>query len=172
MTLAKDGQELEIKWMPGSEYAQAVGKRDAELDDLGTASAADGEARLFRYRGTSDYVALWLRGDYLVEARGLASDTDAFKAVLASLHEVDVDTWLSAMPESVVKPTSQADVIENMLAGIPLPPGFDGGRSRRPMPSGIAISWAHRSRARWPARGSTGGWAPAASATRPLLARR
>ena len=93
MTLAKDGQELEIKWMPGSEYAQAVGKRDAELDDLGTASAADGEARLFRYRGTSDYVALWLRGDYLVEARGLASDTDAFKAVLASLHEVDVDTW-------------------------------------------------------------------------------
>jgi hypothetical protein len=135
MTLAKDGQELEIKWMPGSEYAQAVGKRDAELDDLGTASAAEGEARLFRYRGTSDYVALWLRGDYLVEARGLASDTDAFRAVLASLHEVDVDTWLSAMPESVVKPTSQADVIENMLAGIPLPSGFD----RRSIPTTDAV---------------------------------
>jgi hypothetical protein len=125
MTLAKDGQELELKWLPASEYAQAVDKRVVELDDLGTATAAGAEARLFRYPGTSDHVAVWLDGSSTVEARGLAPDADAFRATLASLDEVDVDTWLSAMPASVVQPAMRAEVVDEMLAGIPLPPGFE-----------------------------------------------
>jgi hypothetical protein len=125
MTFEKDGRELDIKWTGAGEFAAAVSKRDSELDDLGTAAAADGEARLFRYRGTDEYVAVWVRGDYMVEARGRAPDIDAFKSLLASLHEVDVDSWLSAMPESVVKPARQAETVDEMLAGVPLPPGFD-----------------------------------------------
>lgn len=125
MTLADGHRELEIKWLSASQYDHAVETRVAEMDDLATAPAADSEARLFRYPGTNEYVAVWLRGDYTVEARGVAPDAGAFRAMLASLHEVDVDTWLSAMPASVVKPASQADVVDEMLAGIPLPPGFD-----------------------------------------------
>ena len=124
MTLAKDGQELELKWLPAAKYEHALDKRAAELDDLGTARAADTEARLFRYHGQNDHVALWLHGDYMVEARGLAADADAFRETLASLHEVDVDTWLSAMPASVVQPAQQAEAVDEMLAGVPLPPGF------------------------------------------------
>jgi hypothetical protein len=125
MTLANGGQRLDVKWLPAGVYEDAVDKRVAEMDDLGTAPAAGADARLFRYPGTKDYVAVWLRGDYTVEARGLAADADAFRATLASLHEVDVDTWLSAMPESVIVPARQAEVIQGMLAGIPVPPGFD-----------------------------------------------
>jgi hypothetical protein len=125
MTLANDGQRLDLKWLPAGQYDHAVATRVAEMDDLGTAPAANVEARVFRYPGTNDYVAVWLQGDYTVEARGLAPDADAFRATLASLHEVGVDTWLSAMPESVVVPARQAEVINEMLAGIPLPPGFD-----------------------------------------------
>jgi hypothetical protein len=125
MTLAKDGQELEIKWLPAAKYEHYLDKRVAELEDLGTARAADVEARLFRYRGQNDHVALWLDGDYMVEARGIAPDADAFREMLASLHEVDVDTWLSAMPASVVQPAQQAQAVDEMLAGVPLPPGFD-----------------------------------------------
>jgi hypothetical protein len=33
--------------------------------------------------------------------------------------------WLSALPESVVKPSGRAQVVQDMLARIPLPPGFD-----------------------------------------------
>lgn len=125
MTFSKNGRELELKWIPATESADEIAKRDPELDDLGTAPAADGEARLFRYEGTDEYLAIWVRGDYLVEARGRAPDADGFKALLASLHEVDVDSWLSAMPESVVKPAGQAETVDEMLTGIPLPPGFD-----------------------------------------------
>lgn len=125
MTLADGERELDIKWLPAGEHEQALEKRIAEMDDLGTAPAADADARVFRYLGTNDFTAVWLRGDYTVEARGVAPDADAFRAILASLHEVDVDTWLSAMPESVVKPASQAEVVNEMLADIPLPPGFD-----------------------------------------------
>jgi hypothetical protein len=125
MTLAKGEQRLDLKWLPAGQYQDAVDKRVAEMDDLATAPAAGAEARVFRYPGTNDYVAVWLQGDYTVEARGLAADAGAFRATLASLHEVDVDTWLSAMPESVIAPARQAEVIEEMLAGIPVPPGFD-----------------------------------------------
>jgi hypothetical protein len=84
-----------------------------------------GRRRLLRYPGTDEYVAVWAHGDYVVEARGRAADVEAFKALLASLHEVDVDTWLSAMPASVVHPAQQTEAVDVLLAGIPLPPGFD-----------------------------------------------
>jgi hypothetical protein len=125
MTLASGDRRLDLKWLPEGRYEKAVDNRVAEMDDLGTAPVPGTEARLFRYPGTSDYVAVWLRGDYTIEARGLALDADAFRATLASLEEVDVDAWLSAMPASVVQPAMQAEVIDEMLAGIPLPPGFD-----------------------------------------------
>jgi hypothetical protein len=125
MTLANGERRLDLKWLPAGEYEDAVSKRAAEMDDLATAPAAGAEARVFRYPGTNDYVAVWLQGDYTVEARGLAADADAFRATLASLRQVDVDTWLSAMPETVIVPVRQAEVIDEMLAGIPLPPGFD-----------------------------------------------
>jgi len=125
MTLANDGRRLDLKWLPAGAYDNAVDKRVADMDDLATAPVAGAEARVFRYPETNDYVAVWLQGDYTVEARGLAADADAFRETLGSLHEVDVDTWLSAMPESVVVPARQAEVVDEMLAGIPLPPGFD-----------------------------------------------
>ena len=172
MTLAKDGQELEIKWMPGSEYAQAVGKRDAELDDLGTASAADGEAPV-SLLGDDDYVALWLRGDHLVEARDPTPPTLMRRAVLASFARSTSTPGPSAMPESVVKPTSQADVIENMLAGIPLPPGSTGGRSRRPPGRPGSLSAGRTGHGHGgPRVDRPVGGRLAASATRPQLARR
>ncbi len=41
------------------------------------------------------------------------------------LESVDIDRWLSAMPASVVRPDSHAAVVEEMLADVPLPDGFD-----------------------------------------------
>ena len=80
---------------------------------------------MFRYAGTSDYVALWEQGEHSAEARGVFARIGDFKDVLGSLVEVDVDTWLSAMPASVVKPGARAEVVDQMLADLPLPDGFD-----------------------------------------------
>jgi hypothetical protein len=125
MTLANGERELDLKWLPAGQYEHAVALRVAEMDDLATTPAAGAQARVFRYPDTSDYVAVWLDGDYMVEARGLAPDAEEFRATLAALDEVDVDTWLSAMPASVIQPALQAEVVDEMLEDIPLPPGFD-----------------------------------------------
>jgi hypothetical protein len=124
MTFARDGQELDIKWVPPAEFAQTLS--DPELHRLGTVRAADAEARLFHYvDDATEHVAVWLDSGYTVEVRGRAPDAKTFKRLLASLHEVDIHTWLSAMPTSVVTPVSQPGVVAGMLANVPLPHGFD-----------------------------------------------
>jgi hypothetical protein len=48
-----------------------------------------------------------------------------FRDLLGKLYSADVETWLAALPESVVKPSDVAGVIAEMLSDIPVPNGFD-----------------------------------------------
>ena len=128
---ANGGRELELGWQPAGWYAGFVddSRRSADLET--TAPVPGGVAKLFRYEGTNDFTAIWFLGGSVLDARGLAPSVDEFRTTLASMHEVDVDTWLSAMPESVVKPAARAEVVEEMLSDIPLPPGFDAAALRK-----------------------------------------
>jgi hypothetical protein len=125
MTFVRDTQQLEITWGPGQDHKVGVEKRAAELEALPTVLVAGDSAHVFRYPGTNEFSAFWLRGEWSVEARGLAPNAEVFAATLASLQKVDVDTWLAAMPDNVVKPASRADVVGEMLASVPQPDGFD-----------------------------------------------
>jgi hypothetical protein len=69
--------------------------------------------------------AIWPEDGRVLEFRAVARDLAAFEQLAGSLERVDVDTWLSAMPASVVKAASRPEVVRAMLADIPLPPGFD-----------------------------------------------
>ena len=42
-----------------------------------------------------------------------------------SLRPVNIDTWLGAMPPNVVRPEARPAAVEQLLRGVPLPPGFD-----------------------------------------------
>jgi hypothetical protein len=64
---------------------------------------------------------------------GVVASKREYQAILGSLRQVDVDTWLNAMPPVVVQPAALDATIEEMLRGIPVPPGFD--RSTLPNPS-------------------------------------
>lgn len=83
------------------------------------------EARLFRYTGSYDFVATWSHSGYGVQARAVVPDLDTFTALVVMLYEVSVDAWLSAMPESVVKPEGRSKIVLQKLEGVPLPPGYD-----------------------------------------------
>jgi hypothetical protein len=52
---------------------------------------------------------------------------DRYRRLLGSLREVSVDAWLGAMPASVVLPKESESVVDEMLADMTLPPGFDRG---------------------------------------------
>lgn len=118
------------------------------------------EARLFRYTGSYDFVATWSRSGYGVQARAVVPDLDTFTALVVMLYEVSVDAWLSAMPESVVKPEGRSKIVLQKLEGVPLPPGTTSPPSceRATMRFSTAINSALSFRARLPARGSIAGW--------------
>jgi hypothetical protein len=164
MTFSDGDRVLELRWQPAQEYQPLVRDRAASSDLRDTAPVEGVQATLFRYEGTNDFTAIWLHGRSVLEARGIASDVAEFRTALAALHAVDVDAWLSAMPESVVKPQNRAEVVEEMLAGIPLPPGFDVAALRRgdavrdryqlgaQVAGAVACAWIER----WVAAGHAG----------------
>ena len=157
MTFARGQRRLDLHWGPGRDYPFAVEKRSVDQDIVGTMTVAGDTARVFRFRGTTDFTAIWLRDGMMVEARELAAPLPAvqgvrrgasaidraaatatfseFKATVSSLREVDVASWLAAMPDSVVEPASRSEIVGEMLAGLPLPDGFDTA----PLTSGNAI---------------------------------
>jgi hypothetical protein len=54
-----------------------------------------------------------------------AYDVEHFVAVVESLGHVDPASWEAALPERVVTPALRQQVLDDMLAGVPLPDGFD-----------------------------------------------
>jgi hypothetical protein len=94
-----------------------------------TAPVLGRTARVYQYEGGTpghrDITALFRYDGRVLEFRAGAADVDTFKVLLAMLKRVDTDTWLSAMPASVVKTPDRDRTIEQMLQGVPVPPGFD-----------------------------------------------
>jgi len=65
-------------------------------------------------------------GDVVFELAGTTTppfEETEFRSLLGSLTIVDEETWLAAIPESVV--TDRATAVAEYLADIPLPTGFD-----------------------------------------------
>jgi uncharacterized protein YodC (DUF2158 family) len=70
-------------------------------------------------------VAIWVEGNHLIEFRASVPDLAGFRQRLDWLHRVNAQTWLGAMPPQVVKAAEYGATVDEMLRGIPLPPGFD-----------------------------------------------
>jgi hypothetical protein len=124
MTFAAGTQWLDVVWVDGAT------SKDSDKFDMTPVGYADidGARAYVGYYGTSDdkeYEAIWSVGDQALDARGAFATKADFLAVATTLYRVDVDTWLSALPASVVDPSSRAAAVEEMLADVPLPVGFD-----------------------------------------------
>jgi hypothetical protein len=65
------------------------------------------------------------QGSVFIEVRGRLGSKRAYDEILHSLRPVSIETWLSAMPPSTVRPGVRSKAIDQMLGGIPLPTGFD-----------------------------------------------
>ena len=121
-------QEIQANWYDAAAFpervADAANKPAGDDSDLGTTTVLGHPVRWFKYKGLDRFHAAWVEGDQLIEVDGIAGGRDEFASVLNRLVTVDVDTWLRAMPESVVKPASLATTSDAMLKGIPLPPNF------------------------------------------------
>jgi hypothetical protein len=71
------------------------------------------------------YVTLLTVGDIEVRIRGEFPDDAAVDRALAGLVIVPAAEWLALLPDSAVLPSERRATVDEMLTGIPLPPGFD-----------------------------------------------
>ena len=128
MTFERDGRELQLSWVP-TRVAGPAKQSGARLElKFGTSEGV--RATVWRYEGSNEYTAVWRHGDATVTARGAAASGAEFAGVVENLRSVGVEDWLRALPDSAVTPQEHPEAIEEMLAGVPLPPGFDAGSLR------------------------------------------
>ncbi|ADB49936.1 hypothetical protein [Conexibacter woesei] len=133
MTFESGDLRADLTWRAAATHADYVADRAHSADRLPTVEVAGAQADVFKYKGTgayNDFTALWKSGRYSLELRmgGEQVTQEQFVAALRALRPVSVDQWLSAMPSSVVKPADRANEVKQMLAGLPLPDGFDAGK--------------------------------------------
>jgi hypothetical protein len=121
----------DLNWRPRP-LTEWVRDRAASASRSTTAPVLGTTAKVFQYEGGSpgnrDVTALWVEQGRVLEFRSQVAGLAAFKERLASLRRVDAETWLSALPASVVKAANRDSVVRQMLRGVPLPPGFDPSR--------------------------------------------
>ncbi|MGE5282178.1 MAG: hypothetical protein ACM3N0_07640 [Chloroflexota bacterium] len=118
---------LSVNWYPARQYRSYLRDR-ASVSRPQTSRLLGRVATTVRY-GPAEYATMLSpRGTVFIEVRGRLGSHAEYEAVLHSLRSVDVTTWLSAMPPSVVRPDARAKVVERMLHGVPLPPAFDLAR--------------------------------------------
>jgi hypothetical protein len=118
-------RRLTMTWYPADGYDSyyqdrlAVSRPEAVQVDGGAGS-------LFRYSDNDFAVMLRPRDGAFAELRtGGAWTRTAFDKVIAEVVRVDVPTWLAALPPEIVTPGRAQEAADKVLAGIPLPPGFD-----------------------------------------------
>lgn len=124
VTFREGRRWLNVNWYPARQYRSYLRDR-ASVSRPQTSRLLGRTATTVRYRAGEYATMLAPQGEVFVEVRGRLDSHAEYEEVLRSLRPVDVGTWLGAMPASVVRPEARAQVIERMLRGVPLPPGFD-----------------------------------------------
>lgn len=124
-----------LRWLPAVRYDEIVASNQARAAAVTDIAIAGDDAQLIAQpNGTR--TALWVRGDHSVELRIYEpTDEETFLAVAGSLGEVDVDTWLDALPESTVHAQDRRAVVSEMLTGVPVPDTFDAASLDSTQPS-------------------------------------
>ena len=122
-----DGATIEISFYPGG--AAAVAERVSDESDRSTVPLGDEEVSLLDYGDGGRYRADLKRGFWVWELDGEPFDSpDDFLALVSALRVVDEETWRATLPDNIVAGGAErAAAVEQLLAGVPVPAGFDVG---------------------------------------------
>jgi hypothetical protein len=124
LTFSDGSRRFEIHWYPAGYYGQYLRDRaTVSTPELGTLLGQG--ATTIEYSPEEYATMLSPQGRVFVELRGRLGSKPAYDEILRSLQAVDVETWLGAMPPSTVRPEARSDAVDQLLQGMPLPPGFD-----------------------------------------------
>ena len=128
MTFTAGTAQAELHWYQGgaSELQGLVNDRAQKAETMGETTAAGQPAKVLKTdAGTGEYRALWAAGGAVYEFRAAAATPEEFGTLAAALRVVDQAAWEAALPPTAVRPDQRAATVDEMLTGVPLPPGFD-----------------------------------------------
>jgi hypothetical protein len=175
MQFSNGSQQLTVHWSPAASYQMYWDDR-SHLNVHKPFEILGQPGTLFQYGQTSDFTTILRpRGATFFEIRGDLGSEAAYRALVAKLHLVDEQTWLAALPGNVVRATDQARVVDEMLADIPVPTGFnrttliDGSNTNRyqlgaHVTGAVACAWIKQ----WDSATKTGDSTRAAQAVNAL----
>jgi hypothetical protein len=124
------GRQLDLAWYSAGLYRDRlgeVGNACCHVSKPATSTLLGQKAITFAYPGQHPNFTTVLspQGNVFIEVSGSFGSRQEYEALLRSLRPVSVDAWLSAMPAEVLRPAARSAEIEQMLDGVPVPPGFD-----------------------------------------------
>lgn len=179
MTFSDGSHHLDVHWRPAELYESY--RRDRADVSSSVSSRLLGRAATTVHYGRGEYATMLApQGPVFVEIRGRLESKQAYESLLRSLRPVDIDTWLAALPASIVRPGDRASTVESMLREAPLPPGFDiaalsgessfldGKQLAMKVGSAVACGWFDS----WVAAKRAGDEAAAVEAAKVMLAAR
>jgi len=126
LTFSDGSHRFDVHWYPARSYEQYLRDR-ATVSDPERGSLLGQTATTVEYTPEEYATMLSPQGSVFVEVRGQLGSRAAYVGILDSLRAVDVDTWLAAMPASTVRPEARSEAVDQLVQGMPLPPGFDAG---------------------------------------------
>ncbi len=129
MSYQSGDQQLDVHWRPADTYDSYVEDRQhidhPEVDEGEPLEVLGRPARLWAYSRTDHTVIREVVGDFTLEVRGSGMNEAAFRDLLAQLVAIDPADLDAHLPDSFVTDDERADVVAEMLQGVPLPKGFD-----------------------------------------------
>jgi hypothetical protein len=118
-------QKVELTWYASDQYASYYTDR-LEVSAPQAVTVDRWPGSLFQYSSDDFAVMLNPRDGTFVEMRTSGGWTRAlFDQILKHVVRVNVRTWLAALPSDIVTPARAAQAATEVLADVPLPPGFD-----------------------------------------------
>jgi len=121
-------KSLDVSWRAADQYRTYYDDR-AHDNAKQPITLLGQQGTMFTYADDNDFTTILPpKGKNFLEIRGEGGSEQEYRDLIAKLHPVDVDTWLAAMPASVVKPADARATVDAMLAGLPLPSGLDKQR--------------------------------------------
>jgi hypothetical protein len=120
---------VSLDWRPADTHEKYLEDRRRGADASSTLTIAGHEATVFELHDTAlgtTYQAMWLDDEHSLELRSdLVPSLEEFAAIAGTLHDVDTDTWLTAMPANVVTPDDRAAAVDEILDRLPVPKSLD-----------------------------------------------
>ena len=125
MSFSNGQNSLHLIWTSTAEYDTHVKHLKRGAQASWTMTVAGEKTAVFQHDDSTDFSAVWLSDDHALLLHGRFPNFADYRDVASTLKRVDVNTWLSALPESVVQPYERSSSVESMLADIPVHPSVD-----------------------------------------------